>query len=191
VEHSAGINASLPSAAAGANLFAETARLLLRRITPDDLPFFAGLFADSEVMRFSMGLRTEAETQAWIDRCEVSYRNRGYGPWAIQRKSDGAMLGYCGLLDQEIDGRAEVEVGYRLIQPYWGQGYAPEAAGASCQIAFEQFRLVQVIALIDPLNTRSMRVAEKIGMAYTGDAVISDRRLRVYTIRDSAPRRGK
>jgi [ribosomal protein S5]-alanine N-acetyltransferase len=160
---------------------AETARLLLRRIDHDDLDFVAALFGDPEVMRFSLGVRTRVQSREWIDRTLATYAERGYGPWGIVHKRDLALIGFCGLLDQTVDGVPEVEIGYRLAEPYWGQGFAPEAAAATRDLAFGEFRLSRVIALIDPNNSRSIRVAEKIGMDWHTQTLKWSRRLRVYS----------
>jgi len=116
VEHSADNDRATSQAALHTGVVAETRRLVLRHILPEDFSFFAALFRDPEVMRFSTGLKSDEETRATIDRAQASYRNRGYGPWAVQSRATGEIIGFCGLLDQEIDGRAEVEVGYRLAQ---------------------------------------------------------------------------
>lgn len=165
---------------------AETSRLALRRIDRDDLDFFATLFADPEVMRFSLGVRTREQSGEWIDRAAATYAERGYGPWGVVRKLDGTLIGFCGLLDQTVDGAAEVEIAYRLAEPYWGQGFAPEAAAAARDLAFGEFRLARVIALIDANNVRSVRVAEKIGMDWNTQTLKWGRRLRVYAV--EAPR---
>jgi [ribosomal protein S5]-alanine N-acetyltransferase len=159
---------------------AETPRLLLRRIDRDDLDFFAALFADPAVMQFSMGVRTREESGQWIERTTALYAEKGYGSWGIVEKASGNLIGFCGLLDQTIDGTPEVEVGYRLAEPFWGQGFAPEAAAAVRDLALNDFGLARVIALIDPNNVRSVRVAEKIGMDWQTQTLKWHRRLRVY-----------
>lgn len=177
------INAAPQNAAAGQPLVvAQTDRLLLRRIDRADLDFFAALFADAEVMRFSMGTRTRDQSAEWIDRALAAYDARGYGPWCVVRKADGAPLGFCGLVDQTVDGVDEVEIGYRLAVPHWGAGYASEAAAAVRDLAFGQFGRSRLIALIDPLNVRSIRVAEKIGMEWSTQTMKWGRHLRVYAI---------
>ena len=160
---------------------AETGRLLLRRIDQSDLDFFTDLFADAEVMRFSLGQRTREQTREWIDKATAAYEEHGYGPWCVLRKSDGAPIGSCGVVHQTVDGTAEVELGYRLAEPFWGQGFAPEAAAAVRDLAFGKYAVTRVIALIDPLNVRSIRVAEKIGMDWSTQTLKWGRRLRVYS----------
>jgi RimJ/RimL family protein N-acetyltransferase len=166
---------------------AETSRLVLRRVDRDDLDFFATLFADPEVMRFSLGVRSREESAAWIDRAMAMYGTRGYGPWGVVQKLDQKLIGFCGLLDQTIDGVAEVEIAYRLAEPYWGQAFAPEAAAAARDLAFGEFHLSRVVALIDANNSRSIRVAEKIGMDWHTQTLKWGRRLRVYQCSPHAP----
>jgi len=77
------------------------------------------------------------------------------------------VIGYCGLFFfPDIEGQAEVEIGYRLARSVWGKGYATEAAKAVRDYAFNVLRLERLIAMIDPSNIASIRVAEKIGMHY-------------------------
>jgi RimJ/RimL family protein N-acetyltransferase len=179
--------ASTTAAASRPLVVAETERLLLHRVGHADLDFFAALFADAEVMRFSMGTYSRERSQEWIDRAAASYAAKGYGPWCVVRKSDGGPIGFCGLVDQTIDGADEVEIGYRLAEPHWGQGFAPEAAAAVRGLAFGQFALSRVIALIDPLNLRSIRVAEKIGMDWSTQTLKWGRHLRVYAVERGDP----
>ena len=74
-------------------------------------------------------------------------------------------MGQCGLLLQEVDGEPEVEIAYHILKQYWGQGYAPEAAGAFLHYAFQNNLADSVTAIIHLHNTRAQRVAEKVGLA--------------------------
>jgi RimJ/RimL family protein N-acetyltransferase len=154
--------------------------LALRRIVVEDLDFLAGLFADPEVMRFSPGAKSRDESRLWIETTLALYESRGYGGWHLSLIATGEEIGFCGLFYQEIDGQPEVELAYRLLEPYWGQGYAPEAAAAARDLSFGRFQLTRIIALIDPQNSRSIRVAEKIGLAWEKETLKWRRRLRVY-----------
>ena len=101
------------------------------------------------------------------------YRPLGYGPYAVVERARDQTIGYCGLfLFPDIDGVAEIEIGYRLARASWGRGFASEAARAVVAYAFEALRLPRLIALIDPANTASLRVASKIGMRYEKDAML-------------------
>jgi len=87
------------------------------------------------------------------------------GLWETIYKETGRFIGRCGLLPWTIEGQNEVEVAYSLVQDFWGQGLATEAAQGILQYGFEKLNLSRLICLIDPENIASQRVAEKIGMS--------------------------
>ncbi|MEN9577436.1 MAG: hypothetical protein RJA70_445, partial [Pseudomonadota bacterium] len=87
---------------------------------------------------------------------------RGYGPWAVELKATGAMIGHLGLWAPE--GWPGVELGWRLARTHWGQGLATEGALAVLNFAFSQLRLERLVSVIHPENRASIRVAEKMGM---------------------------
>jgi RimJ/RimL family protein N-acetyltransferase len=76
-------------------------------------------------------------------------------------------IGYVGLSVPTFDAHFTpcVEIGWRLAKEYWGRGYASEAAAASLRFAFEKLHLKQIVAFTVPLNRRSIRVMERIGMS--------------------------
>jgi ribosomal-protein-alanine N-acetyltransferase len=88
------------------------------------------------------------------------------GLWATIHKETGQFIGRCGLLPWTIDGQDEVEIAYLIDKAFWGQGLGTEAAQGIRDYAFEQLGLTQLICLIDEDNWPSIRVAEKIGMAF-------------------------
>ena len=145
----------------------ETDRLLLRELTMADLDPLAALYRDPGVRRyFPDGTRTYEQTReelAWT--IDVHYARYGYGLWAAVVRDTGAFAGRCGLLHWEIAGRSEVEVAYLLDPALWGRGLATEAARAIADHAFATLPVERLIALIDPANTASRRVAEKVGMS--------------------------
>jgi [ribosomal protein S5]-alanine N-acetyltransferase len=124
------------------------------------------VFCDAAVMRFGEGVQTPDWVRNWAaTRDAECYTPWGFGTWAVTRHTDGAVLGYCGLvLFPDLDGRAEVEIGYRLAREHWGQGYATEAALAVRDFARERLALTRLVALIDPGNIASVAVARKLGM---------------------------
>ena len=64
-----------------------------------------------------------------------------------------------------------MEIGWWLAVKYWGRGLATEAAACALRFGFEQARLPRIIAIAQPANGRSLRVMEKIGLAFERDAV--------------------
>jgi ribosomal-protein-alanine N-acetyltransferase len=145
---------------------AATERIVLRHFHVADLDDMAELFADPEVMRFGAGPQSRDWTREWLKKClEDYFRKWGFGLWAVVHQPDRRLIGYCGLtLFDDVDGRREIEVGYRLMRRDWGRGLATEAAAAARDYAFGNLGLRRLIAVIDLENVRSMRVAEKIGL---------------------------
>ena len=91
-------------------------------------------------------------------------RKYGYGRWACVDKASGEVIGFAGLKYlEELQG---TDLGYRLLPSYWGRGLATEAALASIDYGFQQLRLPRLLGLVDPENTRSVRVLEKTGFLF-------------------------
>lgn len=148
-------------------MIAQTDRLLLRRLRAEDAAALEAVLGDAEVMRYSMGVLTQAEIFAWLREQVEGYARRGFGPWAVVLRQTGGLIGYCGLFQlPDVGGLPAVEIGYRLARSSWGHGYATEAVCAVRDYAFASLGLTRLIALIDPANTASIRVAEKAGMVY-------------------------
>jgi RimJ/RimL family protein N-acetyltransferase len=148
---------------------AETDRLLLRTFGLADLDELAPIMADPEVMRFSdSGAWSRERTVRFLRGCIEDYSEDrwGFGLWAVVHRADGHVIGYCGLSRfDDVDGVPEVELGFRLSRDYWGMGLATEAASAVRKDAFGRLGLTRLISMIEPANTASIRVAEKIGMS--------------------------
>jgi RimJ/RimL family protein N-acetyltransferase len=141
-----------------------TPRLVLREMTGADLDDMAALLGDPEVMRYYPAPRTRDEALAWIKRNQRLYRERGFGLWAITLRATSEFAGDCGLTPQRVDGAEEIEVGYHIRAGLHGNGYATEAAAACRNFARDRLGLRRLIAIIDPRNVPSQRVAAKIGL---------------------------
>ena len=168
-------------------MIAETPRLVLRRFTPADLDFLAELFADPEVMRFSLGVRNRAASRLWLDHAIASYAENGWGHWAAVTRDDGRTIGFCGLKAWDVEGRREVEIGYRFAPAFWGRGLATEAAAAARDAGFGRYGLERLVSLIEAENVASWRVAEKVGMSYERDVEMWGQRLRLYAVHRRRP----
>jgi RimJ/RimL family protein N-acetyltransferase len=131
----------------------------------DDLDDMATLLGDPEVMRFYDRPKTREEARAWIEWNRRLYAECGYGLWLLRLQDTGAFVGDCGLTPQHVDGRSYVEVGYHVLGSLQGHGLATEAAAACRRYAAQHLGLDHLIAIIDPRNTPSQRVAQKIGLA--------------------------
>jgi RimJ/RimL family protein N-acetyltransferase len=121
----------------------ETPRLILREFMGSDLQVLAPILADPLVMKFStMGIYSTPQTEKAIDNFIDSYKQFGFGLWAvILKESDDLLIGYCGLAVDRIDDRDEPEIAYRLDSNFWGEGFATEAALSSIQYGFDSDRI--------------------------------------------------
>lgn len=150
----------------------KTERLLLRQVQFSDVAALMNIFGDAEVMRFGDGVQPREGVEGWIQTCHESYAVHGFGPYAVVEQSSAEVIGYCGLYYfLDVNSQPEIEIGYRLRRSVWGLGYASEAGHAVRDYAFETLRLRRLIAIIDPANTASIRVAEKIGMHYESEVM--------------------
>jgi RimJ/RimL family protein N-acetyltransferase len=141
-----------------------TERLVLREMTAADLDHIAALFGDEEVMRYYPKPMTRDEAQAWVEWNLRLYRSHGFGLWAMVVRDTGEFAGDCGLTPQYVDGVKEIEVGYHVRTSLQGRGYATEAAVAARDFARDKLLLSRLIAIINPANVPSQRVAGKIGL---------------------------
>ncbi len=144
----------------------ETSRLRIRELQTSDFDDLAAITGDSEVMRFVGDLNpyTEDQTRRAIEISQESYRQHGFGAWAIVSKQTDQLIGMGGI---EISPYREMaEVSY-IFAPYvWGQGLATEFARAAIDYGFHHRGLREIGASFDPENRASMRVAEKVGMRF-------------------------
>ena len=150
----------------------ETPRLTLRQLTPDDLPAVTALYSDPVVMATKGGVRSPEETAEMFQGYLRDYATVGYCFWAVIHRVDDRFIGLCGLLNQpDVDGQAEVEVGYTFDKAYWGQGLATEAAQACKEYGFRVLGRTHLISIIAPDNIRSQRVALRNGMRHERDFI--------------------
>jgi ribosomal-protein-alanine N-acetyltransferase len=145
----------------------QTERLILRPWREADRAAFAAMNADPDVMHDFPAPLTRAESDAKLDRYQTSIETIGYGRWLIERREDGAFLGYTGVMPIFPDHPCAPgdEIGWRMIRAAWGFGYASEAAAAALADGFERLNLEEIIAYTAPTNRRSRAVMERLCMA--------------------------
>jgi RimJ/RimL family protein N-acetyltransferase len=144
----------------------ETARLVLRDWRDEDWPAFWQATNTPAVMRWLGGVSDASERAAAEARIR-SYRDEhGHTFWALERRADGALLGFCGLKRSNQAGGPQgmMEIGWRLREDAWGQGYAREAATAAMDLAFDRFGADEVIALTVEGNAASWGLMLRLGM---------------------------
>lgn len=144
----------------------ETARLILREWEPRDRDAYAAIVMDPHARRFYFDVPTREQVEATLDRFVEYTKRDGFGLLAVERKSDGVLIGDVGLVpvDMPIRGKPPVEIGWFLGQQFWGHGYAPEAAEAWLDYAFNNLGFNEVVSWTTETNLPSQRVMQKIGM---------------------------
>ena len=144
----------------------ETRRLILRRWREADRGPYAAMMADPAVAGWLGGVISRAEADRQIDRVEAGFERLGIGGFAVERRSDGALLGSCGLGPINLGAPAPqgVEVGWRLMRAAWGCGYATEAATAALRDGFERLALAEILAFTARTNLRSQAVMARLGL---------------------------
>ena len=141
----------------------ETTRLILRPWRDADREPFWAMANDPRVMEYLPPL-TRIECDASVDRMMAVQAAHGHVFWALERKTEGDFIGFCGILPPRAPIR-EHEIGWRLAHHAWGQGYAREAAEASLGWAWANLSVPAIMAITNLANTRSWGLMERIGMA--------------------------
>jgi RimJ/RimL family protein N-acetyltransferase len=160
----------------------ETKRLILDEIKEDRFDELANLLANEKVHRFFSKTLNRNESHEFLETIKKRQREDGVSFWAVIRKNDSKFLGICGLLKQIIDGKYEIEVGYRINDIFWGKGYGTEAAEGCIKYAKDKLELTSVISLILPENKQSIRVAEKNGLKLEKESMFHGQIHHVYRI---------
>ncbi len=144
----------------------ETDRLILRDWRDEDWPLFWEATNTPNVMRWLGGVADEKTRIAAQERLLRYRRDFGHTFWCVERKSDGAILGFCGLklCTDENGPFGMMEAGWRLREDAWGQGYAKEGAIAAIDLAFERFGADEVIAMTLQGNEASWGMMLRLGL---------------------------
>jgi len=148
-----------------------TDRLTLRAWQDHDLPMFAELNADLEVMRHFPAPLTPTESDALAARISARMAEDGWGLWAVDARPDApsdpaGFIGFIGLSRPRFDAHftPAVEIGWRLARSAWGRGYATEGARRAVEFAFAEGGQSELVSMIVPANERSQAVARRLGM---------------------------
>jgi ribosomal-protein-alanine N-acetyltransferase len=175
----------------------ESERLIFRRIEPGDFEFFARIHADPIVARYLGNGRARSiqETHALLETFYETYKSLELGPLAVLHKSDGVLIGRCGLSDMALEVNTapgklprvwyqrsqvpsdtnvifEQELGYTFDRNYWGQGYASEAAARVFEYASSTMPFRRIVSVIHPDNTRSSKIAKRCGARREGNVML-------------------
>jgi RimJ/RimL family protein N-acetyltransferase len=160
----------------------ETERLVLRPLGEADVEPLHAIMQDPDVMQYigDRQIPTLQETWRAVAGWIGHWALRGYGLWAVEERGSGDVIGRIGLINPiEWPGP---EVGYMLGKPWWGRGYATEAARAAMDWGFETMGFERLISLIAPANAASIAVAAKLGETPRGEVELFGNRVLVYAI---------
>ncbi|MDO8908013.1 MAG: GNAT family N-acetyltransferase [Pseudohongiella sp.] len=149
-----------------------TGRLILRQWKPEDVPVFADMNEDPEVMKYFPGPLSRQQSEGWAENCRQMLGKQGWGLWAVEVRASEDFIGFVGLHAPTIDLPFNpcVEIGWRLKRSAWGKGYATEAARECLRIGFEQLGLNEIVSFTSIVNTPSFAVMERLGMKRDPDS---------------------
>ncbi len=162
------------SAPRSGEIVIETERLTCRRFTDDDIDAVFAVIGDPLTMKFYPQRFTREDAQRWVHKSQERYRTDGFGLMAVVLKSNGEVIGNCGVVRQDVEGESLLEVGYHFRRDYWGHGYAREAARACMEYAFRHLGAAKVVSCILAENLPSRRVAERNGMTVDRQVIFHD-----------------
>jgi len=147
----------------------ETQRLLLRPFREADIPEIVQLLNDPAIAKTTLNIPypyNEEKAREWLDFQQQGWESGQEHTFAITRQEDGRLLGAISIRANARHKKAEI--GYWIGSPYWGQGYATEAARAIIRYGFETLDLNRIYALHFSENPASGRVMQKAGMQFEG-----------------------
>ena len=150
-----------------ADTIVETSRLRLRTWDEADIAPFMSHLNTPAVMRWLGPLGDESLYRAMYERSTACQAAHGHCFWIVERREDGALLGFCGLKRVDAPGApmpGAVEIGWRLREDAWGHGYAREAAEASLDFAFHRTAAPHVVAMTVRQNSASWGLMQRLGM---------------------------
>lgn len=144
----------------------ETDRLILKKITMEDLPWLIEMRVPDAVNRYLGGpaMQNAEALTARVPFYLECHKTLGFGFCTMSLKLNGEKIGTSGL--QPLENTGEIEVGYNLSEKYWRQGFGFECAMAWLRFGFETAALERIVAVAHPDNIGSWKIMEKCGMKY-------------------------
>lgn len=145
-------------------MYLETERLIIRDWRLDDVPAYAEIVADPDVMRYIRNGSTKTYEQAerFVEERITLGAERGWTHWAVASKASGELMGFCGY--GTLDG--ELDFGWRLAKTFWNQGYGTEAATAALRYGLETLGFDRITSVAFLENEASIRIMKKLGMRF-------------------------
>ena len=148
----------------------KSARLGFRNWENNDLVEFAKLNADEQVMEHFPKTLSKQETIEFIKRLKEHYEEQGFTYYATEILNTKEFIGMIGLAYQtyKTDFTPAIDIGWRLKQSSWGNGYATEGAKRCLEYAFDELNINQIISVCTVKNVKSANVMKKIGLIKKG-----------------------
>jgi len=148
----------------------ETERLVLRPFVHQDaVPLHQILAVDGVLRYYASSDPPDLErVERLVSRQIEHWEEHGYGWWAVDHKANKELIGWNGL--RYLPETDEIEIGYLLARPYWGQGLATEGAQVGMKFGFEKLKIPTIIGIVHPENIASQRVLEKNGLKFLKEA---------------------
>lgn len=149
-------------------IFLQTPRLILKIPNLSDIDNLCLLQTNREVMRYiGRGIRTRPQIQEGLRMALQHYAKHGFSLGAVYEKETNQYVGRSGLIYLGYDDtQPDIEIGYALLEPYWGKGYATELSIAMIKWGFTNLQVGKLVGIINPANDKSRRVLEKAGMHF-------------------------
>lgn len=148
-----------------------TRRLEMRLPVESDRERFVQLFCDERFMAFSAGVLDVDSAHRRFDEMLERAAELSFAKQPVIERRTGSIIGYSGVNWFDFEEQRRLEYGYRLIPEARGKGYATEAGGALLTLAEETFS-GEILAMIDPRNVPSQRVARNLGFGFWKEAVV-------------------
>ncbi len=157
----------------------QTERLLLRQFQESDWRDLYEYYSDRAATRYTFG-RDLNEGDTWRIMCGMigHWQVRGYGPYAVEEKAGGKVLGTVGFWYP--NDWPEPEIKWGLAAHAWGRGFASEAARAVLMMGREFMPEITPISMISPQNEASIRLALAVGAKYESEYVYEGELCHVY-----------
>jgi len=152
------------------NYLFKSSRLGFRTWTNADIPEFAALTADEEVMEYFPKTLSMQEAIEFVGRAKKHFHDNGFTYYATEVLATKEFIGMIGLALQEYttDFTPAIDIGWRLKKNAWGKGYATEGAKRCIDYAFNELKIDEIISVCTINNKKSEKVMQKIGMIKKG-----------------------
>lgn len=159
----------------------ETNRLVLRELNINDAKDFFDLNLNPNVVKYTGNSAFEniEEAKEFLKNYQ-DYKLNGYGRWAVINKETNQFIGWCGLKYDALE--KETDIGFRFFEEEWNKGYATESAKACIDYGFKVLNLKRIIGRAMKENLASIKVLEKIGLAFEKDGLLNEKQAVIYKI---------